>query len=166
MELTTAGEKEEKICNIISSAHKILRNNEVKVFIPAISQQVRNDFQTLFYMSGYIFIEFNPSISYTRLRDTQYFKDVLCSSEKSGKPHYCLLEDIQLDPIRKGMKDLKSGAYQEGDEVLVKKGQFKGLPGVISIVYEDGERVQVSVAFPFGSKRLLVDYPVTYIEKI
>lgn len=163
VELTSAGEKEETIQNIIQSAHKLLKNPDIEVFVPAISQTVRDDSQTMFYMNGYVFVEFVPGVQYLRLRETAYFRDVLCSYD-DGQPQYSLLDDRELDSIRQGMDDLKVGEYEVGEAVLVKEGCYRNLPGVISLVYDDGQNVQVAVNL--RSKKILIDFPVTYIERI
>jgi transcription antitermination factor NusG len=163
VELTSTGEKEDNIQSIIQSAHKLLKKSEVEVFVPAISQTVRDDSQTMFYMSGYVFIEYIPGVNYLRLRETTYFRDVLCNSFDENGPQYSLLDDSELDPIRKGMDNLKVGEYKEGDAVIVKEGCYRNLPGVVSLVYEDKQNIQVAVNLL--SKKMLIDFPVTYVEK-
>lgn len=164
VELTSTGEKEENIQSIIQSAHKLLKKPDLAVFVPAISQTVRDDSQTMFYMNGYVFIEYMLGVNYLRLRETTYFRDVLCSSYNNNEPQYSLLDDSELDSIRRGMDDLKVGEYKEGDAVLVKEGCYRNLPGVVSLVYEDKQNIQVAVNLL--SKRMLIDFPVTYVEKV
>lgn len=163
VELSTTGERETNIKSIVNSVHKILRRNDIEVFIPAISQNVRDESQTLFYLSGYIFIKYLDNIPYYKLKETNYFQDVLCS--KIGrKAVYSLLSNKDLEPIKQGMNKLKFNEFNIDDLVRIKIGQYKNLRGTISLVYEDGENVQVVISL--RSKKILIDFPSTYLEKI
>jgi len=163
VELSTTGERETNIKNIVNSVHRILRRNDIEVFIPAISQKVRDESQTLFYLNGYIFVKYFDGIPYYKLKETTYFQDVLCS-HKRRQVVYSLLSDQELDPIRQGMNKLKFNEFNINDLVRIKMGQYKNLKGVISLVYEDGENVQVMINL--RSKKILIDFPSTYLEKI
>lgn len=165
VELSSSGEKETNVSAIQSSVHRILRRKDLDVFVPAISQGVRNESQTLFFMDGYIFVEFKEDVQYLKLRDTSYFRDVLCNSIRSGSsPTYSLLKDSELDPMRTGMEELKSGNFKIGDNVRVITGIYKNLRGEVSMVYDGGENIQLAVNH-LRSKGLLMDFPATYLKK-
>lgn len=166
VELTPIGEKEENISNIIHSVHKILNDHDLEVFVPAISQKDVGQYnQTLFYMDGYIFIRFKPGVSYFKLRETQYFKEVLCTKRsKRREPRYSLLDNNEIDKLRAGMQQFKRREFEIDDEIKIKKGTYKNLKGIVSQVYDTMETVQVAVNL--RSKRILIDFPATYIERV
>jgi transcription antitermination factor NusG len=164
VELSPTGDKEENISLIINSVRKILRCKDLEVFVPAISQKVRGESQTMFYMDGYIFVHYRPDIQYTRLCETTYFQDVLRSSSARDGIKYSLLNDKDLNPMRVGMNDIQCGEFRLNDKVRIVKGCFKNLIGCVSLVYDDKKKVQVFVNL--RSKKVLLDYPVTYVEKI
>jgi len=159
------GERDFDVKTVQSSVHRILGRIDLDVFIPAISQDVRNDSQTLFFMDGYVFIEYKEDVQYLRLRDTSMFKEVLCTSKPGEASRYSLLDDRELDPMREGMEDLKTGDFEVGDQVRVVIGTYKNLRGEVSLVYEGGENVQVAVSHLRSKKGLLVDFPATYLER-
>lgn len=117
-------------------------------------------------MNGYVFIEYDPGAPYLALRETSYFRDVLCKSYRNSAPEYSLLSDSDLEPMRAGMEDLKSNSFQIGDSVCVITGTYRNLRGEISLVYDDGETVQVAVNHLRSKKGLLVDFPSTYLERV
>jgi len=59
---------------------------------------------------------------------------------------------------------MKIGTFAKDDRVQVVKGSFKNLTGVVSLVYEGGEQVQLDLGLQ--SKPVLIDYPASYIKKI
>lgn len=148
---------------IRASVRKILRVQDLRVFVPAVSQQVRDESQTFFFMDGYVFVEYRPGISYLSLRDTAFFRDVLCNSTRAPNKEssYSLLTDADLDPMRSGMNEMKCGSFEIGNRVRVVVGSYKNLRGEISVVYNE-QTVQVSVSH-LSSKRVLIDFPTTYL---
>jgi len=163
IQLTPAGERETRIPILKKAICRILKR-ELDVFVPAISQQVREDSQTIAFMEGYIFVEYVDDISYLKLQDTTFFSVVLCNSQRAGMPQYSLLDDDQLNPLRQGMDDLKYGDFQEGDRVKITKGSYKNLIGRITLMLDDGQNAQVSA--DLLSKHLLMAFPTTYLEKV
>lgn len=159
--LSSNGERENDIEALKKSVHRILKNNSLEIYIPAISQTVRGESETMFYMQGYIFIQYVENIPYLRLRETSYFNDVLCSSV-NRKIKYNLLEHRELQKIQEGVNQLRFSEFKTGSEIVIIKGNFKNLPGVVSCVYSE-ETIQVSVIL--RSKRLLMDFPSTYLAK-
>lgn len=149
---------------IRSAARKILRSADIRVFVPAVSQKVRDESQTFFFMDGYIFVEYRPGVPYLSLRDTAFFRDVLCNSTRSPnrEPSYSLLTDADLEPMRSGMQEMKCGSFKVGDSVRVVVGSYKNLRGEISVIYDE-QSVQVSVSH-LSSKRVLIDFPITYLK--
>jgi len=164
VELSLNGEREGDVNVIRSVARKILRSRDIRVFVPAVSQKVRDESQTLFFMDGYIFIEYRPGIPYLSLRDTVFFRDVLCNSTRSPnkEPSYSLLTDADLEIMRSGMQEMKRRSFRVGDSIRVMVGSYKNLRGEISVVYDE-QSVQVSVSH-LSSKRVLIDFPTTYLE--
>ena len=164
VQLTPAGERETKIPILKRSVHKLLKR-ELDVFVPAISQQVREDSQTIAFMEGYLFVNYVDGVSYLRLQETTFFSVVLCNSQRSdGRPQYSLLDDRQLDPLRKGMDDLKYGDFKRGDRVKVTKGSYKNLIGRVTLILDDGKNVQISA--DLRSKDLLMVFPAIYLVTI
>lgn len=149
---------------IRSAVRKILRTDGLRVFVPAVSQKVRDESQTFFFMDGYVFVEYRPGISYLALRDTAFFRDVLCNSTRASnrEPSYSLLTDSDLEPMRSGMQEMRCGSFEVGDRVRVVVGSYKNLRGEVSVVYDE-QSVQVSVSH-LASKRVLIDFPTTYLE--
>lgn len=165
VQLSSSGEKEPDINVLRRSARRILRRDDVDMFIPAISQRFRDESQTLFFMEGYVFFRYSPGISFLRLRDTMFFNDVLIVSKSNrGEPEYALLDDSKLNLMREGMDDLRVGKFVCGDSVRIIDGSYKNLRGTVSIVYETKQVVQVSIVL--RSKKMLMDLPATYIEKV
>lgn len=162
VQLTPAGEREFRIPVLKKAVCRILKR-ELEVFVPAISQSVREDSQTIAFMEGYIFIEYVPGVSYLKLQDTTFFSVILCNSQRGGgEPHYSLLDDSQLDPLRQGMDSMKYGDFQIGDRVRVVKGSYKNLIGRVTLIMKDGQNVQISA--DLLSKNLLMAFPTTYLE--
>lgn len=159
VQLSSNGEHEKSLDHIVRAVHRILKV-PLNVFIPAISEKVREDMQTMFYMDGYIFVEFRPGINYNKLNATNYFELVL----KSNRENYALLSDDKIRPLKSGTDALKIGSFAKGDKVKVLKGTFKNLTGIISAVYDNGDKVQLNLQL--SSKPVLMDYPSSYVVKI
>lgn len=166
VQLTSLGEREKNIQSITRSAHRIL-GKPLDVFVPAVSQNVRDESQTMFYMDGYVFIRHEDGVQYLKLVDTMYFSTVLIqTSTINGERRkvFSLLDDKDIAPMRVGMQTLKLGSFKEGQYVKIVKGNFKGLQAEISYVHEDGENAQVHVKLK--SKPILIDFPVSYLKAI
>lgn len=163
VELSSNGEREKDISMVVRAVRQILGRHDIEVFMPAISQKVRGESHTMVYMDGYIFIRFCEGVSYLRLQDTTYFRSVLCTGSGTNRKNLSLLEDKMLDSMRKGVQKLKFGQFTVGDDVKVIKGDYKNLIGKITEIYDE-ENVQVSV--PLCSKRMMIDYPVSYLMKV
>lgn len=163
VQLSPMGEREKNIELIRRSARKIL-GKPVDVFIPAISQKVREESQTLFYMDGYVFVEFMDGIAYNRLQDTQFFNSVLTqvSAARDRRRMYSLLDDKELAPMRKGMEDLKLVPFNDGQKVRIIQGNYKNLIAEVSFIHDGGETVQVYVNM--RSKKVLMDFPASYLQ--
>jgi transcription antitermination factor NusG len=167
VELTHAGEKEKNLSLITKSARRILKNKEVEVFIPAVTQKVRDESSILSFMEGYVFIAYQDNILYTKLQETNYFRSVLTKPVYEGRRKrrvLSLLDDSELRPMRKGMESLNRGDFKPGDSVKVKKGNYKNLNAEVIIVFEDEQIVQVYVEL--RSKKILLDFPASYLSKV
>lgn len=161
VELTSIGEKETNLDNFRKSVYKLLGRKDLEVFIPAVSHKVRDEQQTFVYMEGYIFVEYNPEVPYLKLKDTTFFKDVLC--EKRGrKIKYSVLKDSELDSTREGLKKFKVHRFEEGQRVRVVKGNYKNLKGTVTELYDD----IIQIIVQLRSKKLLVEFPPTYLEAV
>lgn len=159
VQLSQNGEHEMNLTNISKSVDRILKR-KCEVFIPATTQKARSDKQTIFYMDGYIFVEYIDGVQYYRLNGTTYFESII--SLGRDKPN--LLHDSDLAPLKRGTEALKMGTFKVGEEVKVIKGTFKNLTGSVSAVYGDGEQIQINVKL--ASKPMLIDYPASYVVKI
>lgn len=160
------GEREKDISILSKSVHRIL-GRRLEVFIPAVIQKFMNEQETTFYMDGYVFIVFEDGVNYLRLQDTIYFSSVLIRSRSfatSRRPEYSLLSDSDLDPMRAGMKSLLRLTFRVDDQVKLTSGPYKGLSGKVRLVYDGGEKVQISV--PVDSKPILMDCPTSMLTKL
>ena len=160
--LSSSGERETNM-KIISDAVRRVLGRDLEVFVPAVSKKARDESHTLFYMDGYVFIQYQDGIPYIRLQDTSYFGQVLCVSH-GGDMTYSLVDDFVLDPLRKGVKDLGMCKFAVNDRVRVVKGEFRNLRGQVRTIYEGGEVVQVDVSQ--RSKPMLIDFPTIYLQKV
>jgi len=166
VQLTSVGEREKNIQLIVRSAHRLLKK-PLEVFIPAVSQKVRDESQTMFYMDGYVFIEHEENISYLNLSETTYFSMVLTQQivvNGVRKKSFSLLDDKDIAPMKVGMQSLKTASFKEGQCVKIMKGNFKNLQAEISYMHEDGEHAQVHVKL--RSKPILIDFPVSYLKSM
>lgn len=164
VQLTTAGEREKNLALLVRSAQRIIGKPQ-EVFVPAISQKVRDESHTMFYMDGYVFVRFAEGVPYLRLQETTYFNQVLTKpGPERGRRIFCLLDDCDLAPMRRGMQDMKVGEYGEGQKVKIIKGNYKNLQAVVSYAHDDGEHVQVYV--DLASKKILMDFPISYLVKV
>lgn len=164
VQLTTAGEREKDLALLTRSVQRILGRKQ-DVFIPAVSQKVRDESHTMFYMDGYVFVRHDEGVPYLRLQETTYFNHVLTKpGPDRGRRIFCLLDDRDLAPMRRGMQDMKLGEYSEGQKVKIIKGNYKNLQAVISYAHDDGEHVQVYV--DLSSKKILMDFPTSYLVKL
>lgn len=168
VELSSNGEKEKNIAAIIRAVRQILGRSDIEVFVPAISEKVRNESHTMVYMDGYVFVRYEEKVPYMRLQDTTFFKSVLCTTvvESGQRKHrYSLLDDAAIEPMREGVQSLRLGQSQfsVGQLVKVVKGDYKNLPGEISEVY-DSKLVQISIRL--RSKLILMDFPVSFLVRI
>lgn len=163
VQLSSTGEREKDIPTIVRAVHRIL-GKTLDVFVPAISQKVRDESQTLFYMDGYVFIRHTEGVNYGKLQDTMYFGPVLTQPAPGGSRSkaYALLPDRELAPMRVGMDQMKVGGFAEHDRVKVIQGNFKNLQAVVSYVH-DGDQV-VSVYVDMRSKKVLMDFPSSYLK--
>ena len=159
--LSPSGERETNI-KVISDAVCRTLGVTLGVFVPAVSKKARDESHTLFYMDGYVFIQYQEGIPYMKLQDTSYFGQVLCVG-REGNMTYSLIDDSVLDPLRKGVKDLGVCKFAVDDSVRVTKGEFRNLRGVVRTIYDGGETVQVDVSQ--RSKPMLIDFPVIYLQK-
>jgi len=162
VQLTSLAEREKNIKIIERFAKRVL-GNHIEIYVPALSERVRDEEETIFYMEGYVFIKFDEDIDFSKLNDTPIFKGALCTRNKDGQMAYNTIEDKILRPVRKGVKELNRSPFKLGDQVKVVKGTYKNLPGKIVIIYEDHERVQIDASM--RSKPLLIDFPCSFLEK-
>ena len=84
------------------------------------------------------------------------------------KREYSLLSDKDLKHMRNGMQELKVTAsrFKIDQPVRITKGSYKGLPGKISLIYDDGEKVQVFVQLKsIKGGGLFMDFPASYVQK-
>jgi len=159
VQLSSTGEKEKNI-NLFQRSVKRYLGKDLSVFVPAANLSAREDNHVMYYMDGYIFIEHAANIQYNKLNETAYFMRVL-THPKTG---VCLINDSEIEVMRKGMEKMKKGIFDKNDEVKVIRGSFKNLTGKISEVYDGGEFVQIDVGLL--SKPLLIDYPANYLMKL
>jgi transcription antitermination factor NusG len=164
VELSSAGEQESEtnVPVLENSIRRILRRPDIGIFVPALSTKVRKESQTLVYMDGYVFIEFKPDVSYLKLRDTTYFREVLCTTNRGSSPIYSLVDDSQLNPLRQGIKEIQEVRFAVGDPVVVKSGTYKNMRGIV--VGVDGDMIDVKAILK--SKALILGYRSTYLEKL
>ena len=158
VQLSPTGEREKNLKSLEKAITRSLKS-PLMVFIPAASQKAREDEQTIFYLDGYIFVEFKPNVPYHKLNGTHFFELVL-SHRRTGLQ---LLKDKDLQPLRNGVEALKASHFMVGDDVKVLKGTFKNLSGTVSFIYENGETVQINLKL--SSKPVLIDYPSSYLVK-
>lgn len=164
VQLSSSGEKEKDIDLIYKSIY-IALGYKVDIFIPAVVQKAHEDSQTLRYMEGYVFIKYSPSIHYGKLNDRGFFSKVLCSFDsKKNKRSYHLLNNDVIDVMKKAVQDLKIREYVENDKVRVINGTYKNMTGVIGGV--DYDKSIASVIFNFRSKKSIIEFPFSYLEKI
>lgn len=156
------GEKETNLNVVAAAARRILCNPSLEVFIPAVSQDVRQDSHTMFYMEGYAFIRYMPGVSYSKLRETTYFKDVLRQPSASG-PIFAQLPDAKIQEMKAGMEKMKKADFEVGDRVRVLRGEFRGMRGVVTEVFSETQRLMLSTSL--ASKPLLVEYPFSFVKK-
>lgn len=168
VELSHAGEKEKDLNSIRRSARKILKSKDIDIFIPAITQVVREESHILAYMEGYIFILYDESISYLRLQETVYFKSVLTRpvvyNRYRNRQILSLLSDRELNPMRDGVERLNVRDFSPGEQIKIIKGNYRNLKAEVIQVYEDKKLVQVYVSLK--SKQILLDFPSSYLERI
>lgn len=157
------GEKETNLKAIASAARRILCNPHLEVFVPAISQDVRQDSHTMFYMEGYAFVQYAPGVSYSKLRETTYFKDVL-RQPGSGGPTFAQLPDSKIQEMRAGMEKMKKADFEVGDQVRVIRGEFRNMYGVVTEVFPEKQHLMISNNL--GSKPMLIEYPFSFIKKV
>lgn len=166
VQMTPLGEREKNL-NLITRSVCRLLGKQVEVFIPAVSEKVRDESQTLFYMDGYVFVKFHPELHYLKLQETMYFSAVLVqNSLVNGKMKrtFSLIDDRDIAPMRKGVQNLKLGEFTEGDVVKVMKGNYKNLRAEVNFVHPDNQTVQVYVNLV--SKKILMDFPSSYLKLI
>lgn len=159
MELTHAGEQE-KDSGVLTRAVQRILGSKLKVFVPSLSTDVRQDSQILVYMDGYVFVEYMDGIQYMKLRDTSYFNDVLRSSRGSSSV-YSLIHDDQINGIKKDMESIRNSDFDLDDEVIVKSGTNRGLRGTVYDVQGD----DITVKHHTRSKPCILSYKSTYLEK-
>ena len=159
VELTHAGEQEKDSAVLTRAVQRIL-GTSLRVFVPSLSTDVRQDSQILVYMDGYVFVEYREGVQYMKLRDTSYFNEVLCSSRGSS-PVYSLVLDAQINGIKKDMESIRNADFELDMEVVVKSGTNRGLRGIVYDVQGD----DITVKHPTRSKPCLLTYKSTYLEK-
>lgn len=162
VQLSPMGEKEKNLEMIKKSARQILKS-DIEMFIPAISQKVRNESQTVFFMDGYVFIRHVDGHPYHRLNETTYFLSVLSKISSDKKRVYSLLDDKALNPMRSGVQNMRMNKFVEDESVKVIKGNFRNLIGKIISVSDGGENVQVSI--DLRSKKMIIDFPASYLMR-
>lgn len=162
VQLTQTGEKESDLDSIKRSVHRILGRKDLEVFIPAVSEDVRGESHTTFYMDGYIFVKFAEGVHFHKLQETNYFSSVLCSVSQK-KREYSFLYDKDLLPMKEGISNLQKNGLRVGQNVKVNKGEYKNLIGEVSFIYENGQDVQVYIGL--RSKKILMDFPSSYLDK-
>lgn len=162
VQLTPAGEKEKDLSVFSRSVQRYLRK-PLEVFVPAVSQKVRQESRTTFYMDGYIFVLYEPGVNYLKLQDTPLFSCVLRAPVRK-QVVYHLLDDEKLNGMRAGMNAMRVHKLNMDDQVQVMHGVYKKLNGTISYISDDGEHAQVYINL--RSKKLLIDFPSSYLKKI
>lgn len=168
VELSHAGEKEKDLNSVRKSARKILKSKDIDIFIPAITQVVREESHILAYMEGYIFILFVEDVNYLRLQETVYFKSVLTQPVVHGRYRsrqiLSLLSDRDLNPMREGVDRLNVRDFSPGEQIKIVKGNYRNLRAEVIQVYETKKLVQVYVSLK--SKKILLDFPSSYLERL
>ena len=159
VQLSPSAEKEKNLSVFQRSVKRYLKK-DLEVFVPAANLAAREDNHVMFYMDGYIFIEYADGVDYSKLNETVYFANVLTQ----GRSGVCCINDSEIQIMRKGVESMKVGKFAKNDEVKVLKGSFKNLTGRVSEVYDGGEFVQIDVGLL--SKPLLIDYPANYLVKL
>lgn len=166
IELSVVGEKEKDLSVIKKSVKRIL--GDLDVFIPAVSENVRGERHTMFYMDGYIFVEYKSVVNYSKVNDTTYFRTVIYNPPvhgvKGSRKTFHTMDDLHLEPIRKGSEQMKLGNLKPGDVVKVIKGTYKNLEGKITEVYESNETAQIFV--DLRSRKSFIDFPISHLEKV
>lgn len=160
VELTHAGEQEKDSRTLTRAIHRIL-GRPLGVFVPSLSTDVRSDSQILVYMDGYIFIEYQEGVQYMRLRDTSYFNEVMCAS-RGNSPVYSLINDDEINGIKKNMESIRNVEFELDDHVVVKSGTNRGMRGIVMDVQGD----EITVKHPTRSKPCLLSYKSTYLTKV
>ncbi len=163
VQLTQTGEKETDLNAIKRSVCRILGKKDLEIFIPAVSENVRGESHTTFYMDGYVFIKYRDGIPFNKLQETTYFHSVLCNTTQKRRD-YSFLYDKDLAPMRDGIRKIQQNKFNPGDTIKVNKGEFKNLVGEVSVVYDDEQNVQVYISL--RSKKILMDFPSSYLDKI
>jgi transcription antitermination factor NusG len=163
VQLSPLGEREKNPQLLTRVIQRTL--GSVDVFIPAVSEQAREESHTSFYMEGYIFIKYSDNVNFMRLQEIPYFKSVICDpvARRKGLIPYSLLDDSALRPMRTGMEAMKVRMIKANDRVRVNKGQYKNLTGTVIQVRPDGEAILVNVGLV--SKPMLIEFPSSYLDK-
>lgn len=163
VQLSTLGEREKDPKLLTHAATRVL--GPIDIFIPAVSSKAREELHTEFYMEGYIFVAYCEGVNYMRLQDVPFFKTVICDPAARRSPiPYQLLDDSLLAPMRTGMQAMQLRVIKTKDRVRVTKGTYKNLTGVVTQVRDGGEIVQMNTNL--SSKPMLIDFPVSFLEKI
>jgi transcription antitermination factor NusG len=154
------GERENKPEAISRAVQHIL--GQLDVFIPAVSEKRQAEEHTVYFMEGYVFVEYRPNIQYLKLLEIPFFKSVMChrGERSGGEPSYSLLDDKVLDPIRTGMQEMKCRALKVHDHVRVNRGTYKNMHGVVDMIGPDGVLVNAKLT----SKPLKIEFPASWLD--
>lgn len=156
LELTSKGESERNVNNIVELLKKTLKGCEL--FIPIYYETEEFFEKNVYLLHGYFFIRYNPSHDYYKLKDLKYFEGV-CTDRVTGKVQ--LIPDAQINALKTQFQDLlaKSSVIRKGNTVKILDGLYKNLNGVVQKVNKKDKECIIKIT-SLKSRNIVVSAPL------
>lgn len=160
VELSYLGEKQ-----LPEDLYTVLRKyieDDLDVFIPAVSYQRKDNSMVICLMEGYAFIEGGrPAGYYLELESSPYIKRVLTRDESSGR-YLEYVQDKDIEVLRHNLEVQTIRTFETGDEVEVVEGSFKNLEGTILEVQDEKALVKIH---DLVSIKTIVELPLQFLMR-
>jgi len=131
-----------------------------EVFIPAVTSSIRDTHRTIYYIDGYMFIEYKHDINYNKILEYEVVEHILTDL---GTRNYSFISDKEIQKMKEEM-DIKIKNINRilaGDEVVVVSGTYKNIQGIVTKI--DGDTAYVEISLRSGDR--IIDFPLNYLTK-
>ena len=156
LELTSRGETERNVNNLVAMVRKTL--DDCELFVPIYFENEEFFEKNVYLLHGYFFIRHNPAHDYFRLKDSKYFEGVVINPSTEQIE---MIPESQVNALKAKFQDLlaKSSVIKKGNTVRILDGLYKSLNGVVQKVNKK-EKICIIKITSLKSRNIIVSAPL------